>query len=300
MHPNYKEMFKIKYVLPLALVFFVQFTVHAQSYHFGVRAGLNYSTFRGPLETDVIEKFDYNNGFHFGATGMMTFNEYFSVGAEILYNQYGTRYSYEGPSYYIFNIANVKYLKNDIKLNLNVSNSYINIPVLAYFKPFKKFEIMAGAYMGFLINPVGSGKLDFGGKFYQSLEYNYYKDIAGGYALNTNPGNVVSVKVPQPDGEDKIVSLHKIVGAYYQYDATQFNEKTGTAFNWFDLGLTGGFQYFINKSLYAGFRAEMGLLDITNDKLDRSLKDINTDGSFILRNDVDKNINFQVSLGFRF
>jgi hypothetical protein len=168
---------------------------------------------------------------------------------------------------------------------------------MAYFRPFKKFELMAGAYMGFLINPIGSGKLDFGGKFYQSLEYSYYKDLAGGHVPYSNQ---ISVKVPQPDGEDEVVGIYKIVGAYYQYDETQFNEKTGTAFNWFDLGFTGGFQYFINKSLYAGFRAEMGLLDITNNNLDRSLKDINSDGSFILKDDVDKNLNFQISLGFRF
>jgi len=295
--PKHIVMHKIKFVLPLILIMCAQFPMMAQTYHFGVRAGLNYSRFNGPFETDVIEKFDYNNGFHFGATGMMTFNEYFSLGAEILYNQYGTKYYYEGPSYYVFNLDNVKFLKNDVKLNLNISNSYINIPILVYFRPFKKFELMAGGYMGFLINPIGSGRLDFGGKFYQSLEYNYYKDEAGAQVLYSG---LISVKVPQPDGEDEVVNLYKIVGAYYQYDETQFNDKTGTAFNWFDVGLTGGFQYFINKSLYAGFRAEMGLLDITNNNLDRSLKEINSDGTFILRQDIDKNINFQISLGFRF
>ena len=281
------------------LIFFLfsALWVQAQDYHFGIRAGLNYATFRGPFETEVTESYSLNNGFHFGLVGLVSFNDYFSLGAEILYNQLGTKYNYEGVSYYKFNVGEVDFLYDNIKLNLDVSNSYINVPLLIHIQPFKKFEIIAGGYMGFLVSPVAGGRLEFGNKFYQNLEYKYNNDTAGSvpYLATT-----INVKVPQPDGTDEITQIYKTVGAYYQYNADQFNDATGHYYNWFDLGVTGGLQYFFNRSLYGGIRVEYGFLDVTNDRLDRSLKAVDEDGNFVLREDKDTNLNFQVSLGFRF
>ena len=289
-------MMKYKYLL--ILLFAISSTIaFGQDYHFGIRAGLNYATFRGPAEADVIETNDLNNGFHFGIVGMMRFNDYFALGTEILYNQMGTKYYYEGPSYYRFNVGDVDFLYDDIKLNLEVSNSYINIPLLIHFNPIKKLEIIAGGYMGFLVSPTAAGVLEFGSKFKQSLEYNYYNDTAGSVPYGSS---VINVKVPQPDGTDEITSIYKTVGGYYQYTSEQFNDDTGSYYNWFDLGVTGGIQYFINKGLYASVRVEYGFLDITDNDLDRSLKALDEDKNYILNPDIDTNISFAVSLGFRF
>ena len=38
----------------------------AQSFNIGVRAGLNYSTFKGPLEESINEDYGVSSGFHFG------------------------------------------------------------------------------------------------------------------------------------------------------------------------------------------------------------------------------------------
>jgi len=289
-------MLKFRYIF-LSAFMFISLLSSAQDYHFGIRAGLNYATFQGPAETDVIETNDFNNGFHFGIVGMMRFNDYFAIGTEILYNQYGTKYNYEGPSFYRFNVGDVEYLYEDVKINLEVSNSYINIPLLVHFNPIKKFEIVAGGYMGFLVSPTAGGRLEFGNKFFQNLEYNYYNDTAGSVPYGSK---TILVKVPQPDGTDEITSIFKTVGSYYQYNAEQFNDDTGTYYNWFDLGLTGGFTYFINNSLYASVRAEYGFLDITDNDLDRSYKAVDEEGNFILRDDLDTNLSFAVSLGFRF
>ena len=141
------------YIL-MAFLFAGTLSLTAQEYHFGIRAGLNSATFLGPAEEDVIETNDLNTGFHFGVVGMMRFNDYFALGTEILYNQLGSTYYYEGPSYYRFNVGEVDFLYEDVKINLVVSNSYINIPLLIHFNPIKKLEIIAGGYMGFLVNPV--------------------------------------------------------------------------------------------------------------------------------------------------
>jgi hypothetical protein len=292
-----KEKMGNRRYFALFVLFLSSLTVYGQDFHFGIRAGLNYATFRGPAETDVVEQFDLNNGFHFGVVGMLRFNDYFALGTEILYNQMGTKYRYEGPSYYRFNVGDVDFLYENIKLNLDVSNSYINLPVLIHFNPIKKLELVAGGYMGFLVNPVAGGRLEFGSKFYQNLEYNYYNDTAGSVPFGSQ---TINVKVPQPDGTDEITVIYKTVGAYYQYTSEQVNDDTGKYYNWFDLGLTGGITYFINRSLYAGVRAEYGLLDVTDNDLDRSLKSVDDEGNFILRNDKDTNLSFAVSLGFRF
>jgi hypothetical protein len=287
-------IYRYFFILVFAMTSIMTF---GQDYNFGIRAGLNYATFRGPVETDVIETNDLNNGFHFGVVGMIRFNDYLALGTEILYNQMGTKYNYEGPSYYRFNVGEVDYLYDDIKLNLEVSNSYINIPLLVHFKPIRKLELVAGGYMAFLVSPTASGVLEFGTKFKQSLEYNYYSDSAGSVPFGSS---TILVKVPQPDGSDEIATLYKTVGGYYQYTTEQFNDDTGSYYNWFDLGVTGGIQYFINRGLYASVRVEYGFLDITDNDLDRSLKALDEDKNFILKNDRDTNLSFAVSLGFRF
>lgn len=271
----------------------------AQEYHFGIRAGLSYAKFLGPAEPDVTETFDINSGFHFGVVGLLELNDYFSVGAEILYNQSGAKYFYEGESYYRMYVGDVDTVRDHLIYDLEITNSYINVPIMIHFQPTKKLEFILGGYMGFLVNPVAGGKYDFGSRFIQYPEYNYYSDKAGGGPYGAQY-DILNVKVPQPDGTVEITQLFKTPGAYYQYTSSEFNNDTGKFFNWFDLGLTGGVQYFINRSLYAGIRVEYGLLDISNDRLDRSLKDLDADGKFILRDDKDTNINFQVSLGFRF
>lgn len=289
-------MVKNRYILLLVFAL-ASFSAIGQDFHFGIRAGLNYATLRGPAAENAIETNDLNNGFHFGVVGMMRFNDYFSLGTEILYNQLGTSYYYEGPSYYRFNVGDVEYLYDDIKLNLDVSLSYINVPVLIHFNPVKKLELVAGGYMGFLVGPAAGGRLEFGNKFYQNLEYNYYNDTAGSVPYGSQ---TINVKVPQPDGTDQITTIYKTAGAYYQYNSDQFNDDTGTYYNWFDLGVTGGLTYFINNSLYASARVEYGFLDATDNDLDRSLQAVDEEGNFILKEDKDTNINFSISLGFRF
>lgn len=289
-------MLRIKNLF-VTLLMFGTIISYSQDYHFGIRAGLNYATFRGPVEEGIIETNELNNGFHFGIVGMMRFNDYFALGAEVLYNQLGTNYNYEGESYYKFNVGEVDFLYENVKLNLDVSNSYINVPIQIHFNPIKKLEIVAGGYFGFLVSPVAGGRLEFGSKFYQNLEYKYYSDKAGSVPYGSK---TIIVKVPQPDESVEYAQIAKTAGAYYQYNTDQFNDDTGSYYNWFDIGVTGGIQYFINSSLYAGVKVEYGFLDVTNDRLDRSLKAVDEDGAFILRDDHDTNLNFQISLGFRF
>jgi len=294
-------MNKNKYITLLIFAFFAT-NLFAQEYHFGIRAGLNYSKFLGPAEANVIEEFNLNNGFHFGIVGLMELNDYFSLGAEVLYSQGGTKYNYEGQSYYKINVGDQLFIWDDLKYDLDISASYINVPIQIHFQPIKRFELIAGVYAGFLVSPVAGGKFDFGTRFNQYPEHNYYSDKAGSVPYGST-FEILNVKVPQDDGTVEITQIHKTPGAYYHYTSDEFNSETGKKYNWFDAGLTGGIQYFINSSLYTGIKVEYGLLDVSNDKVDRALsvlEETEEGINYILRDDKDTNLTFQISLGFRF
>ena len=47
------------------LFFFLSYSVFSQDYDIGIRAGLNFSKFLGPSETEIIEEYKIASGFHF-------------------------------------------------------------------------------------------------------------------------------------------------------------------------------------------------------------------------------------------
>lgn len=272
----------------------ILFTVHftyAQS--IGVRAGLNYSTFSGPLETN--EKFGVANGIHFGISYGYKFTNTFMLRTELLYNQMGSKQKFEGEnSYYlIYTPKKTVYEKGRRILDLEISNSYISLPFTAVYQLSRKFEIYGGLSPSFLINPTARGLVRFTSKdhpseivFKQALDYRYYSDQPKGVSSSSSLRIIV-------DGA--IVELPKSVKAYYQTDAL-----FGSSFNWFNLSAVGGVNFFINKGFYVGARYEYGLLDVTNNKMDHSITELNDDLTFKKRNDNDRQLSLQFSLGFKF
>jgi hypothetical protein len=264
---------------------------YAQS--IGVRAGLNYSTFSGPLEKG--ESFGLANGIHFGINYGYKFTNKFMIRAELQYNQVGTKQKFKGDSYYlIYTSKKTVFEKGERILDLEISNSYINVPITAVYQVNRKFELFGGISPGFLINPTGRGTVKFTSKahpteiiFKQALDYRYYQDEAKAIA-----GNSGSLKIIE-NGE--IVSLPKSIGAYYQTDA-----KNGSQFNWLNLSVVGGVNFFINKGFFIGGRVERGLLDVSNDRMDFSITELKEDLNFNKRTDKDLQLSYQVSLGFKF
>jgi hypothetical protein len=262
----------------------------------GVRAGLNYSKFRGPLEAN--EKYGIANGFHFGINYGYKFSDYFMVRSELQYTQTGTKQTYNGDSYYLIYTADGRtvFEKGKADLNLDVSNGYINIPITAVLQALPKIELSGGFIMNFLVNPIGRGTLRFESAsrpdkiiFKQTLDYRYYQDAAQA-STQFNSSRPIAILV-----DDVRETIPKSVGAYYQNFA-----KDGNRFPWYDIQATVGANYFINRGLFLGVKYNYGLLDITRNKMDRSLVSLKSDNNFILRDDFDRNTNLEVSLGFRF
>lgn len=282
----------------LLLFLLLVFTIPLMSQHkVGVRAGMNYGKFTGPLEEG--EEYSVSNGFHFGINYTYLFNDILSFRGELLYIQRGTKQTYvdsTGGAYYIINANertdNIVAFGN-IDYQLEVSNSYFSIPLTAHLRLNKKFEAYAGMSAEFLIGPSARGFIDFNNDeffFGQSLDHSYGSDFAGSF--NTRILDQLAIKV---DGES--LTMPKFVGAYFGYREDQV---TGQRFNRVDAKAILGLNYFINPGFYVGARAEYGLRDITNNDMDVSLRELDSDRNFILRDDSDHSISLNLSFGFRF
>ena len=285
-----------QYIL-LSVLLLCVFAGSAQS--FGIRAGLNYTKFSGPLEQGVNETNSLSNGFHFGVNYAYKFADKLSIKGEFLYTQIGTKYNYDGESFYKIPIGSGHvYEKGKSTIQMKVSNAYIALPITLQWEVSKKIELNVGLYGAILIGPKGNGTIVFesyenpaGIRFSQSLIHSYNSDEAGQSIQSRNIGPSIFV-----DGD--VVTLARSAGAYYHY---QPSEKVGNLYNRYDFGLTGGLSYFINKGFYFGIRYDYGLLDITNNKVDHKRKTYDeVNNLFNFSDDFDRNVGIQASFGFKF
>ncbi len=282
----------MKYRFSILLCLFVSYS-YAQSV--GVRAGLNYSKFSGPLEPG--EQFNFTNGFHFGLNYGYKITNKFMIRAELQYSQTGTRYEYDGSGHYLIFLDTGREV---LELGTNntvidVSNGYINLPIVAAYQVIPKIEVFGGLGFNFLANPIGRGTTRFESKdrptkivFRQTLDHRYYQDVARGVPFGQSRPIGIIV-------DEEKVYLSKSAGAYYQYTG-----KEGSKYNFFDVQATVGLNYFINRGFFVGGKLNYGLLDVSNNSMDRSVGQLNEDKSFILKKDYDRNVNLEVSVGFRF
>ncbi len=286
-------------------------SLEAQDYKFGIRGGLNYSSFMGPLNNnaDYSESYILNNGIHFGVTFAYHLNDNFGFRTEVAYNQIGTRYKFESDDApYVFRYGLDREVRRGKMIReLDINNSYIHLPFMVFVKPHKKLELYAGVYTQFLILPIAGGSIDFTDpnprgdieegdlknySFFQAIDANYYSDDVR--QSKSNQGLTVALDV---DGDIERITMSRSISGYYELDES---EKLATRYNWFDAGLEGGFSFFLNKSLYVGVTGMYGLIDVTNDKADVDYFEINEFNGYIFREDFDRNFSLQASLGFKF
>ena len=290
-------------LLTVLLVCFGSSIISAQEFSYGFKAGLNFSQIKTDdieqFEAQDLESFTQNSGFHLGILFNTKFSDYFGLSLEMLFSQKGGRYEYDGPSYAILNsaIGDERVTRFGTRtMNLNTANSYFDLPVSVYVKPVKWLELSAGVNVGLLISSTASGQLVF--REETQLEDNSFKGITLDYRYYSDePGEVADGNVGSEVRMINGVSLEipKTITAYYDYPD---GAETGL-YKRFDLGVHAGMKLFINSSLFIGGRVNLGLSDITNEEVDRSLQD--KDGSdLIYRDDKDTNLSIQASIGFSF
>lgn len=287
-------------------LFFLAFTVvnlDAQGYNIGIRAGLGQSKFSGPTEPG--ETFGLSGGFHFGLSFQWNFNDLIGLRSEVLYNQMGSSYDFNAPDgYYVFvpedRLTNI-IIRDTSSITLDHSNAYIQFPQTVHLRINDKFELFAGGYIGFLVSPVATGNILFGGpgakqehSFRQGLNFEYFGDDAEtkfGTFFGNNSGTPILIRA---DGRD--VTLR---GVENSYDFMAFNIDESRFFS-IDYGLIGGLSYYLNRGLYLMGRVEYGMRDITRNTADYSFVRVNDNETPIFNNDNDKNLGFYLSIGFKF
>ena len=275
-------------------------SAQAQTLTYGFKAGLSYSKIDGPSEnngTTDLEVNDFANGFFVGALFRYWFTDLVGIKWELLYSQKGSDYNFNGPGYQIIptESGSTLNLTGNQRINLSISNAYLDIPILVYGK-FGKIEIEGGINVGFLASSRAQGDLSFGGQsqsgsivnqFSAALDFKYNRDNPG--EVNFNNGTT-TINV---DGTPNVIP--QSLTAYYQ-----FAEDRGNYFSTIDIGLNAGAYYYWNQGLFIGGRFNYGLTDVTKDGYDVSRVALDASQNFIQRSDEDKNLSMQFSIGFSF
>ena len=291
----------IKYLsVVIACILFVG-TVQSQNdkIGFGFRAGASVSKLDGPSETgpngEDLEKYTNARGFHIGALMNYKMTDLVGFRGELVFSQRGTKYEYNGPSYYELGRYTTRHttILGTRKQTLNVSNAFLDIPIMAYYK-IGSFEISGGVNTGILLASTAGGATDFDGlsplgasvPFEVNLNHTYKKDEAKGASAET-----IEVSI---DGAFPY-TVPETVYAYYEFETKEKNW-----YNTVDFGLVFGAAFFINEGLFLSARYTHGLGDVDQNTYDISLQSLNPDGSFIYRNDKNESRSWQFSIGFSF
>ncbi len=291
---------KLKCVFTLLLII-VSLSMNAQL-RYGFKTGLNFATIKGDSELGSdgasLENWENVTGFQIGITLGVPITDNFGVRGEVLYSKKGARYTFDGPSYKFFrNNSTVKFTTGNAKYLINVNNSYIDIPVMAYAR-WKDFEISGGAYAALLVQSVGEGALTYSNaisvvppnnpvaEVKVNLSHNYRKDDPG----EGTAGETVNVQVDAAKFD-----ILKTQGAYYDY-----TEDRGNLYNTLDYGLVGGISYYLGRALYANVRVQYGLSDLTRNEADLAKGSVGDNLSLKYRDDKDRNFVVQASVGFSF
>lgn len=281
----------MKYLQITLLLLVMTLEIGAQDLGFGVKAGLSFSTVSGP--TNGSESFGYKSGFHVGPTISLKYTDNFGVRFELLYNQLGTDYDFEGESFFVLrNETGTEIVRGDKELSLTSYLNYLDIPVQAYYRFGEVVEVFGGVNLLALLGGTGGGQVNFRSdrllpeNIEASLDYSYNSDDAG-----SSPGSGGTTHAYRRTDYEVPGAL----GAYYEHD-----DKDGRAWNTLDYGLHGGLRIFFNEALYLEGRAYYGFGDVSNDKMD--LIQLSPAGSPLreFSDDDDRNIAFGVSLGFSF
>lgn len=135
-----------KGILLLSLLSFVNTSnLIAQETHFGVKAGLNYSSIVGDLTQGI--KFRFSG--HAGVFLEIEYSDKFSFQPELLYSSQGFQFSSD-----LLTIQNGGNISNQNDFRTNVQFNYLVVPIVAKFALNDRLRLAFGPQIGFLLNQV--------------------------------------------------------------------------------------------------------------------------------------------------
>lgn len=291
----------MRHFLLLILSFTFSFSLSAQEFSGGFRAGLNFISFDGDQEMSSVseatfEEFRRTTGFHVAATFALAFTDLVGIKADLMYSQKGGEIRYEGPSYFYL-YANQDDLEGspifgNRSSEYDVVNSYLDIPLTAYYR-LGPLEIEGGISAGFMINSRVSGGATYNTNTFgvdndivYNVEGNYLRDGAG-------PAGIISrssTTLPRTD-----VFPPDVISAYYNSNSDE------DLYRRLDFAAVVGVSFYLNNGLFLGVRYQHGLSDATLGENDlRLTNETQVAGREFNTEDTDNSRVIQASVGFRF
>lgn len=170
-----------KIILTAIAVMAFAFT-NAQQTRFGVKGGLNVSSFVG----GNVENAKALIGFNVGGFAEIKIIEKLAIQPELLYSTQGAKIDFPGGDY-------------------NTKVDYLNVPVLAKYYITKQFTVEAGPQIGFLLSAKSDGNdvkdnfksVDFGFNF--GAGYNFTDNFFAGARYTVGISNVADYEVDDFD-----------------------------------------------------------------------------------------------------
>lgn len=282
------------------LILLLSGSVYAQRLSGGFRAGLNISNISGPSETgpngEDLEMFTSVTGFHIGAVVGLELTDIFGFRGELSYTQRGTQYAYNGDSFWLYETAaRGQFQSTGTRMAvLTVSNAYMSVPLTSYIR-VGRVELLGGIGVGVYLSGRGTGELTYNGvssrgttipEMVTALDYNFGNDFFGRNDFREDEFFDV-------DGQTLLSP--KNIGAYYESNGSDKN-----LFKTIDYYAIVGLSVYVNKSMFIGGRINYGLTDITRSEQDFSKLSLGDNNQFIHRDDFDRNISIEASIGFSF
>lgn len=292
-----------KYLFVL-LAMSISLTGFSQDLKIGVRTGLTYYKLLGPLETN--ERQNFSEGFLFGITGQYNISESFGLRAELSYVQKSSEQEYSERFLTVVKNGDTRIpLFGSGLFTIKKTFNVFSIPLHAVYKPFRKFEIFGGVDIDFIAGVNGQGNQRFESNeyseaigFVQTFNHNYGNNLIGEFVAAPAQFDLLINYDADEDGVAEIIALPRSTTAYYYFDYIE--DEKFKAFKSFDVALSGGASFYINQGLYIRATLNYGLRDSTNEDFDYSLQEVRSDGTFIFRDDYDRKIGGQLSIGFQF
>jgi len=128
------------------------------------------------------------------------------------------------------------------------------------------------------------------GTFNGVLDQRYGRDDISG-RVDFLEADLVPLNI---DGQ--MVNIPKILNAYYLFSDNPESLSSDRVYNFIDVGLVGGINYYWNSTLYIGARLNYGLLDVSNDDSGYDISSISKANG--IRLDKDQNFSIQLSINF--
>ncbi len=188
-----------KITLSIIAVLAFGFT-NAQEVKFGVKAGMNLSTWTGDTEGVNLKS---KVGFNGGGFVAIQFSEKLTLQPEVLFSTQGTKIDNQAVD---INEDGVVDVVGDVCFNL----SYINVPVMVKYYPVKGFNVELGPQIGFLVGAKtvtklqgysGESKIDVK-EIFESIDfgvnfgagYDFTENISAGIRYNLGLANIAKTE----------------------------------------------------------------------------------------------------------